>query len=286
MSILTKISVVLLLVLVLLACPVFITHATQLPAYKDAHARQRTEIEVIKQNNRHLQLGLTQAQEQGGREADAVRRLKAEKRSIRSDLQAQIDGHVAEKLGLNERLARIDANVTVLALSMEKEIARADRLAGELKESRKDTDGLKKDIIDLDATVADQLVAIARLEATARKLRMDIAEREREIAELHRQQEQRDKPGVAVAAEDGPGVKPDVPVIRGTITAVDDDAASINIGSAKGIKKGMKLIVFRDGDGFVCYLQVELVDLNSAVGVVVSKRQGLVPMIDDKVKTR
>ena len=59
--------------------------------------------------------------------------------------------------------------------------------------------------------------------------------------------------------------------------------ASINIGSAKGIKKGMRLIVFRE-DNFVAHLQIELVDLNNAAGVIVNKR--LEPRKTDKVKTR
>lgn len=284
MSILTKISVVLLLVLVLLACPVFITQATQLPAYKDAYARQRTEIESIKQANRHLQLALTQAQEQVGRYADDIRELEVAKRLVELTLGTQIDDHVAANLGMSKTLAGLQANLDVLGQNMTKELARADKLADQLNESWKLTDELKKHIIDLNATVADKDVAMARLEATVRKLRMDIAQREREIADLVRRWAERDKPTVAVGPEDG--VRPPVPMIRGTITAVDEDAASINIGSAKGIKKGMKLIVYRDGDGFVSYLQIELVDLNSAAGVVVSKRLGLEPRIDDKVKTR
>ncbi len=44
----------------------------------------------------------------------------------------------------------------------------------------------------------------------------------------------------------------------------------------------MKLIVYR-GAEFVSHLQIELVDLNSAAGVIVSKR--LEPRPDDKVKT-
>jgi len=282
LSILTKISIVLLVVLVLPTSVVIIQQASQLPTYMDAYARRGTQIENINQANRHLQLALKQAQDQGKRSAADAQAALAEKRTVQERLQAQINDLVAEKLGMAAKLAEFTTAYQGLSESLKMEIAGRDRLRGELDVSRAQTNKLKDHVNQLNAALRDKEVAIARLERTVQKFREDIAIKEKEIIALQKVVETMGRPAAATG-ELGSGVKPDVPKIQGTITAIDNDVASINIGAAKGIKKGMRLIVFRDGD-FVSFLQIELVDLNSAAGVLVNKR--LEPRQNDKVKTR
>ena len=68
--------------------------------------------------------------------------------------------------------------------------------------------------------------------------------------------------------------------ISGTVTAISDNLASVNVGSAHGVKKGMKLILFR-GDQFVGHLKVEQVRINECAGMVMNKQ--LDPMQGDRV---
>jgi len=70
--------------------------------------------------------------------------------------------------------------------------------------------------------------------------------------------------------------------IDGTITSVRGDVAGINIGSAKGIRSGMKLIIFR-GSRFVGYLRVQAVEVDEAAGTVLESRSKAVK--GDKVTT-
>jgi hypothetical protein len=60
-------------------------------------------------------------------------------------------------------------------------------------------------------------------------------------------------------------IKP--PKIDGTITAVRSDLASLNVGSADGVKKGMEFKIYR-GDKFVAHLRVAEVFASSCAGVV------------------
>jgi len=78
--------------------------------------------------------------------------------------------------------------------------------------------------------------------------------------------------------------KPEMPApsITGTVDSVRGDLVGINIGAAKGIKPGMKLIVYR-GTNFVAHLRVQEVDVNQAAGVLTDKQ--LDPMPGDKVTT-
>ena len=63
--------------------------------------------------------------------------------------------------------------------------------------------------------------------------------------------------------------------VSGKVTAVHDGVASINIGRAKGIKEKMKLKVFRGGK-FVAHLRIDLVEPDSAAGVILNKKLDVV----------
>ena len=68
--------------------------------------------------------------------------------------------------------------------------------------------------------------------------------------------------------------------IDGQITAASGNTASVNIGSAKGIKKGMRLIVYRDNRNTVQilgYLQISDVDLSESGGVIVDRQGDVKP---------
>lgn len=74
------------------------------------------------------------------------------------------------------------------------------------------------------------------------------------------------------------------PKITGTITAVRDNMASINIGSVKGVREGMTLYVYRD-DHFVAHLEIIEVSDTEATGRIFDPRQGEAPQTGDKVTT-
>ena len=71
--------------------------------------------------------------------------------------------------------------------------------------------------------------------------------------------------------------------VIGTVTAVKGDIASINVGSAKGVKRGMVAIVSR-GAKFICEIQIEEVDINQSAGIITKRSQD--PAMGDKVVIR
>ena len=58
--------------------------------------------------------------------------------------------------------------------------------------------------------------------------------------------------------------------VRTSIRSIQGTTIHINAGSNQGVKRGMKLIVFRD-DKFVGYLQIVQVDANQAAGSLTRK---------------
>ena len=88
----------------------------------------------------------------------------------------------------------------------------------------------------------------------------------------------------ATADATGPTTPVDGPSgLEAQVIAVNNDVASIDAGSRKGLKSGMKLIVFRDSK-FVAYLRVAEVDTNEAVGIITDRK--LDPVTGDKVMSR
>jgi len=70
----------------------------------------------------------------------------------------------------------------------------------------------------------------------------------------------------------GPAVSP----IRGTVTEVRGNLASLNVGQADGVTRGMSFMVYRQGhDGaapeYVATVEINRVDANQSAGQVVRK---------------
>ena len=71
--------------------------------------------------------------------------------------------------------------------------------------------------------------------------------------------------------------------IVGTITAVSQDVASINIGSAHGVVKGMKMTIYRGGM-YVGTIRIEDVKPRVSAGIIT--QANLPPVKGDKVASR
>ena len=64
------------------------------------------------------------------------------------------------------------------------------------------------------------------------------------------------------------------------VLAVNGDVASVNAGSRRGVKAGMRLILFRQ-DKFVAFLKVSETDADKAAGIITDRK--LDPMAGDGV---
>lgn len=279
MNILTKISVVVLVLLVVISSVVFITMATQVPNYKDLYEGQLARNRLLSQDNRHVNVALRRAQIEIGRQKsradDAQRDHTRESASLLVQLDQQkrdnaenkgklasmelavnkINGELADKEDRNQVLveqlveARADLNITSEQLRITNDKLNQERLVAE--KYKRQADFLQERITDLDGQLEE---AYKKLAAKGRTVAPD---------------------GEKPAALTPPGV-------TGTITAVRGKLASINVGAIKGIKPGMEMMIYRGGE-FVAYLQIQDVDTNQSAGIIVKKR--LDPAVGDKVES-
>jgi hypothetical protein len=74
--------------------------------------------------------------------------------------------------------------------------------------------------------------------------------------------------------------------LKGLITAIDakNSLAEISIGTAHGVKEGMRFFVTR-GDQFICEIYVFYVDAEKAVGIIEPDRMTYPPKVGDQIAT-
>ncbi len=281
MSILTKICVVILVFAVLVASGVFVTLTTAMPNYRALFEQEKLGRE---QNAMHYRTAVLANQQLRGERDAAVDRssqLAREKDDAQRTALGEIESLRADKVALTRGVEGIRADLAKLEQTLKTEQDARVKLQGDLKSEMDENVTLQERNRELIDALRDKDVALQRLELIAKNLRQTLSDQERRIQDLETQlaSGSRVAPGAgaeviaATAAED----------IRGTVTAVDENVASINIGTANGVRKGMKMTVYRGGE-FVSFLQVAEVDVNASYGVIVDKRMGMEPQQGDKVK--
>ena len=285
MSILTKIFIVITLVLVLLACPVFITQATIAPSYKFAWEKESQRSAAIRQEA----IQAAHAADRANQDLVQARRAaaSAEKNHLNqiAGLQSELASAKQDNAKIQGDLADIRFGVRELEANYKLVEARRVALEADRTKLLEAITKLQQETRELQASLKDEMARADRLEKVARVLREEIASKDERIAELSDKLEQLKRLGGAAQPGIATAVEPKTAAELGErfqadVLAINNDVASINAGSRKGVKTGMKLIIFRQ-DKFVAYLRISEVDINEAVGVVTDRK--LDPVQGDKV---
>ena len=281
MNILTKISIVVLVLLSIFSGVVFSSQAMVGPNYRveyDDMERQRDQAD-LKARNADLTLSNAQAKiddlqkERAQLTGELEGRIKAlnselaEKNSLIDQLEDNFDQLTLRLDGLKESLDLSETQRKLLDEQMKRMDAKFDRTQAEYT-----------------ATQNDLAAAHAQIERDAgekRVLREQIVHHEEEIERL-----------ISKVKELGGEIEAtDVTVytaskLTATITAVQGDGlASINIGQIGGAREGMVMFVYRGSD-FVGHLRIEEVDDNASAGVIFDVRDGMSVQQNDRVTNK
>jgi len=244
--------------LILVACPVFISQATVAPDYRALYLSKQDENAVMAQQLSHTNAALALARDQ-----NVTLQAKAD-----DDITAarnRIAILVADKATLTAMHAGAQAHVEALeadlklALAINENVdARYNKQVAQGAEDRKKINTLMTVARSVDNVLRDTRAKLERADLVNRTLRETNAILEVKIAQ---QQEIIDKGG-----RDG---KTSIAMIDlvGEITAVNKNIASIDVGSARGVKAGMKMVVHRSGT-FLGRLRIEEVNAQESAGVL------------------
>jgi myosin heavy subunit len=279
LNMLTKICIVVLAVTSLVACVVFISLATVTPNWRFEYEREKEAYGRLESESRKHMEATSRLTAELGEARRELRQTSSELRAEKRALTVEIQHHKIKNTDLQNKITSINDQLTAVENTHKTQQATNEKLQKELTESWTRETKLQSEMIRVADLLKEEEAKSERLEKNLKvtqevcqDLKSELAERNKRITELEQ--------GGAVAA----GKKDVQPLpthkIAGTVTAVSDNLASINIGSAHGIKEGMKLVVYR-GDQFVGHLKIEQVRVNEAAGIIVDKR--LAPRQGDKV---
>ena len=277
MSILTKISVVLLVVLVLVACPVFITQATVPPDFRQKWLEAESKCTLAGMHAKNSQLAMLKKDAQLAEETARANSAEAARDKLVGELSDKIDKLRADLVAQRARTERLSVVLAGQETIIKNVNARSDRLEAEGKDYRTQLNTRIEKNSRLSVMLKESQSREHRLMVIARVDKERIADLERQV------EEERAKPATTAGQatpQPGSGQPPLPPPPDGTITAVKSGIASINIGSAHGVRPGMKFAIVR-GPHFIGYLRISQVRMQHAAGTVSDNR--LAPKAGDKV---
>ncbi len=285
MDILTKICVVVLVVLNLLAVPVFLKGILIPENYKFMWKQAKQESQANAQDAISAQRAKKNATEENLTLKNASRASEAKYQKQILDLTDQLESEQFKSGDLGVKIASINLQMVDLNSNYQRYIDRVKLFSDRDDHQQSIIDRLTSESVDLDDQIKQKTADYERIGLIAKGLRERISELQETIDEQARQIEgmRVGGPGVPTVTRTLQPVKAG-PIINGTVTAVtSDNLASINIGSANGVKRGMEMVVMR-GSELVGYLRIEEVDLTASAGIIVKKI--LTPAQGDKVVTK
>ena len=291
MSTLTKVLIILLTVCSIFLCGIVVTYVANADNFKELADARRDSEQAAKRNESHAKDQLNKKiKEMDQKKAD----LDAELASLQAkvgNLEGLLDQVNREKAALQ---ARVDQWVGVSA-SFTKTTQTQEQLLrntlAELERVRADQIKRNRELKETSTTLIDKLAVIALLEEKNRQLTEEKADLNKKLAGLLQQF------GKAVVAP-VPVTRPRTEKalvtpataeigLKGLISVIDlkHSMAEISIGSADGVKEGMKFHVTR-GDQFICDILILDVQPEFAIGSLeLTDVTQLKPKAGDNVST-
>ncbi len=283
MNILTKICIVLVTVVALMVVPVFVAQATVPENWRQHYLNEREAKQAAEATSRQYQIAAMNASTEIASLRSAMAQDKEQLQARLAEANRKLKSKDLEMANLSASYQQLASSYERAQQALDKEIAFRNSVVDQRDQCRERLD----DVIGKNRQLNERLVTVEGQRERLLKqdrLRLEkIAELEQEIGDLQVRVDDL-LAGRAVADGTGAGAPApgEGPEITGTITAVSDGLASINVGSAQGVEKGMKLMVYR-GASFVAYLRVEEVQVDRAAGVLTD--QQVEPTRGDKVAT-
>jgi len=288
LSTLTKILIVLLTLSSIFLCGIVVTYVANADNYRQKYNDIKTDKDSLSKKVKNLTKQVNEKIEQKKLLED---KLSSEITSLKAEigkLQADLDNAEREKAILLQKVNNWTSIVQDFRETNDDQGRLLEETLDQLKKVQAEQIKDRKEINETTAALVEKMAIIETLEARARRL---IEEKTELQNRLDRFLQPLGKvaavpvpitPEKAVARPAKPTVE-DI-ALQGLVTAVDlkNSMASISIGTADGVKEGMKFHVIR-GDEFICDILIIDIDAEEAVGILelVQKQ----PKVGDNVST-
>jgi len=257
LSILTKIFIVVLSVLVLIAAPVFISMAVTPYNWKVAYENQKKRADVADANAANQTAAAQVWKEYYQSVSNSFNDARSAFQTTLAGKDKDLAARESEAKAASNQVNTLSASVKAMQDQLTVQSGLAETVRTKLGEAEKANNALTVQVNQYQTLSSSQLAEIERLTRTVTELKIQAAQYQQEVAELRSKIEAAGAKSDAAPASATP--------IQATVTAVQDGLAQVNVGSADGVKKGMQFTVYRGGD-FVAHLRISEVNSNSSAG--------------------
>jgi chromosome segregation ATPase len=288
LSNLTKILIVLLTISAIFLCGIVVTYIANANNYKEKYSKLSTDRDALEQEKQSLN---NQLKEKIQQKDDAEKALNNQLVSLKTkadDLQAKITGIEREKSELLERVNSWASITKDFQATTDKQTQLLGTAHEDVKQLKAEQIKLSKELDQTSAAVVEKNALIEAAEAEKRRLIEEKADLQNRLDKIVQTGGKVAAAGAPVTQEKGKALPAQSTIetinLKAQISEVDakNSLATISIGSADGVKEGMKFHVTR-GDEFICDVLIVNVDTEKAVGVLELVQQS--PKIGDNAST-
>ncbi len=267
MSTLTKILIVLLSLFTIFLCGTVVTYVSTAKNYKTAYENTKKELMALKQSNREYKKQLEEKKLAMETLNDKLDKKIAAITSERNLLRDNLKNAERSKIALDEKVQ----NLASAALKFEQTVGGMEQslkaTRAELDQARADGIKLSKNLNEITASLEQKMAQLKTLEDERKRLLEEKANMEKEMTSdstsnvvFEPVTQIQDRANQAIAPAQNVS-------IDGVITAVEGTMATISVGSADGVSRGMVFHVVSN-DGFLCDIKITDVDTEVSAGTL------------------
>ena len=288
MSTLTKILIVLLTVSSIFLCGVVVTYVGNADNYRQKHNDIRAERDSLDKKVDDLTKQVNKNISEKQRAEDRLNEKIASLKTKTAELESTLDDSEREKAVLLQKVDSWTSITRDFYETNDKQGQLLKNTLGELNKVQAEQIKQKKELDETTTSLIEKMAIIETLEARTRRLLEEKSELQSRLDKMLR-------PFGKTVAETAPVTPPTDTArpaatetigigLQGLVTEVDlkNSLAGISLGSADGVKEGMRFHVSR-GDEFLCDILIIDVDSKKSVGVLELVQRH--PEIGDNVAT-
>jgi SMC interacting uncharacterized protein involved in chromosome segregation len=286
LSNLTKILIVLLTLSAILLCGIVVTYVATAENYKEKYTKLSSDRDSLEQEKENLN---NQLKEKIQQKDDLEKSLNSQIASMKTqadDLKTKVSTLERREAELVERTNSFAATAKDFQATTEKQTQLLNTAQDDVKKLKAEQIKLSKELDQTSAAVVEKTALIEAAEAEKRRLIEEKADLQNRMDKMLKAGGKPVAAGAPVTQEKGFAQSAQSTTeavnLKGLITQVDTKLATISIGSADGVKTGMKFHVTR-GDEFICDVLIVDVDIDKAVGVLELVQQS--PKTGDNAST-
>ena len=289
MSTLTKSLIILLTLSSIFLCGIVVTYVANAENFKQKYENIRTDRDSLNNKAKDLTKQINEKIEQGKQLEEKLTTQLAASRAKIDKIQTDLDNVEREKANLVQKVSNFASLVEGFTQTNDKQGVLLKNTLEELNKLQAEQIKNQKELNETSQALVEKLAIIDTIQSENKRLLEEKTDLQARLDGMLRPTGQVTAavepvtPVKSKATEARPGLGSNIN-LQALITEVDlkNSMASVSIGSADGVKEGMKFHVTR-GDEFICDILIIDVDTQESVGILdlVQKQ----PMVGDNAAT-